>query len=94
MGGHYAVVDFLIKEGADINALNQTSETPLHLAIMYDRRGVQRLLLQKEAELGLVGDSNGSLPDSNQTAGLKARTIHSLARTAWTSPSLWTQVTF
>ena len=65
-GGHAAVVEFLIKNGADINAMSRDRQTPLQSAIKNGKMAVRELLLENGARLDLVEESAGALPDAHR----------------------------
>lgn len=56
-----AVIDELIKNGANVNAVNNIGETPLHLAANYADIEVTKTLISAGANVNLV-DKNGKTP--------------------------------
>jgi ankyrin repeat protein len=74
---HYAVgfrrehvVKNLVRKGVDINALNQTNTSPVHIAASHDNIDILNFLLQNNADILLSSQSNGS--SSQQTPLLTA----------------------
>jgi ankyrin repeat protein len=61
MRGSKAVVDLLLKKGAEINALDYQGYTPLHIAIMENNLPIAEALLLKKAKSDLT-DKNGNTP--------------------------------
>ncbi len=45
----------MIKKGADVNATNVESDTPLHLAAAYNRAAIVRLLPDADADAEIRG---------------------------------------
>jgi ankyrin repeat protein len=52
-GGHTAVVEFLLSQGAEVNVQNRYGDTPLHDAASTGRLDVVRLLLAKNADVSI-----------------------------------------
>ena len=60
--GHLELTRFLVEKGADINPYgNNRNFTPLHLAVLYRRSAVARLLIESGAVLDRA-DRDGKLP--------------------------------
>ena len=67
-----AIVEELLKRGADVNAVNNEGTTPLHDAIASGHEGIVRLLLQGGADINL---RNGSGKDALTYAQDRKRTM-------------------
>jgi ankyrin repeat protein len=59
--GHETCVRALIKQGANINEVNISGKTPLHLAIEYNRYDLARTLLENGADVS-AKDGNDNTP--------------------------------
>jgi len=59
--GQSTVVQFLLANGAEVDARNKSGRTPLHEASVMGRLAVVQLLLDRKAELNAT-DRNGSTP--------------------------------
>jgi ankyrin repeat protein len=58
---HVAIMRLLINRGADVNAVNNRGQTPLHWAATYGYTDTVRLLLEKDADINAI-DSDGETP--------------------------------
>jgi len=58
VGGHIEIVEFLVEEGANVNAVYEHGCTPLFLAAAVGHIGMMEALLSKEASIDMV-DKNG-----------------------------------
>jgi len=70
--GHSLVVDFLIAQGAEINAKDKHDITPLLAAIFEGHIEVVRLLLDKGAEKNLQAPGGGSYLEVAEVEEIKA----------------------
>ncbi|KAI5749645.1 hypothetical protein M8J76_008959 [Diaphorina citri] len=52
--GHKSVVEFLLDQGVDINAVNDAGDTPLHKAAFVGREDIVCLLVSKNANINIV----------------------------------------
>lgn len=78
-GGHEEVVRMLIKHGADIDALNEWAESPLHFAASDGFTKIVEYLLDQSA-IGNLPDIHGETPlDRAKSAG-KLETADAIAR--------------
>lgn len=59
--GHKDVAEFLISQGANVNARTTSGVTPLHMAAQIGSQDVAQLLLDHKAKINAV-DSNGWTP--------------------------------
>ena len=59
--GNLEAVQFLIDNGADVNARNKYNETPLHYASYHGRLEIARLLVDNEADVN-AKDERGNIP--------------------------------
>jgi len=48
--GNERLAELLVDKGANVNALNQSNRTPLHLAVIHDKPAMSRLLLRHGAK--------------------------------------------
>ncbi|KAL8837656.1 MAG: hypothetical protein Q9205_006706 [Flavoplaca limonia] len=75
-GGHYRAVEFLVKHGANVNALMINRFTPLHLAASAHHAEVVRYLIENGADVN-AQDAQGQTPlfksDGQVTRMLAAR---------------------
>ena len=60
-GGHTNVANFLIAEGANVNAVTKTGATPLHMAADAGRKAMAKLLTAKGARVD-AKDEHGIVP--------------------------------
>jgi ankyrin repeat protein len=51
MKGQRAVVEFLLRNGADVGALTQGGENPLHLAVLAGHRAIAELLIENGSDV-------------------------------------------
>ena len=58
--GHLNVMEYLMKQGADINRKNHEGNTPLHLAVSNRKRNTVALLLKKGADVNARNNSGES----------------------------------
>ena len=49
--GHKEIVELLIAEGADVNAMNGAGQTPLHFAAQEGQKEIVELLIAKGADV-------------------------------------------
>ena len=76
---HYAsgngsddVVELLIKEGADVNAMDSAGNTPLHHAAMSERKNTVSLLVQGGANVSAVNKDGKTARDLAKSETLKS----------------------
>ena len=60
--GKESVVVRLLAKGDDPNAKNIWGHTPLHLAILHDRRSIAKLLIEHGADVNAFSDWSGTTP--------------------------------
>ena len=63
--GHPAMIQFLVRAGAEVNAHDASGETPLHTAVREENPAVVAQLLELEADPTLV-DSSGTVADPSE----------------------------
>jgi ankyrin repeat protein len=61
-GGSYDIVDFLIKHGADVNALGYDKSTPLYVAAEMGKPEITELLIKNGADVGYIQPWTGMTP--------------------------------
>ncbi len=59
--GHKEIVELLIAEGADVNAMNGAGQTPLHFAAQEGQKEIVELLIAKGADVN-AKTNNGTTP--------------------------------
>lgn len=55
------LVEYLLDQGADVNAISENNQTPLHLAVFWNHLGAVKLLVNRKANLRAL-NSNGRTP--------------------------------
>lgn len=64
---HYAVLanvrscDYLLKEGCDINAVDNDGNTPMHISVMYASKECSKFLIDNGADMS-IRNNNGKTP--------------------------------
>lgn len=51
IAGKFKIVSFLIKSGADVNALRRGKQSPIMVAVRCNRIGIAKILISKKADL-------------------------------------------
>jgi len=60
MRGHEAIVEFLVREGADVNAHNEKGRTPLHAASMRGHEAIVKMLVRHKADVNAKDEKDRS----------------------------------
>ncbi len=70
--GHLAIVEYLVNNGADVNALDSNKYTPLRLAMFYKRQDIIALLRQHGGVEKVVAGSPTAVPNNAVAPKLSA----------------------
>ena len=64
--GHSEIVEYLLKEGFDVNSRDKGNRTALHYAVLGNQIELSRLLISKGAKVDAIGE----ILDQNQSTSL------------------------
>jgi ankyrin repeat protein/DNA-binding transcriptional regulator YiaG len=61
LNAHLKIMKYLLKNGANVNAINRSNQTPLHFTILNNRKAFVKLLINYNADIN-ASDEEGDTP--------------------------------